>query len=847
MGSNNVSRGLIIASLVLAATVSLCIAVDVTYDRRGLVIDGKRRVLVSGSIHYPRSTPEMWPDLIQKSKEGGLDIIETYVFWDMHEPARGQYDFTGRKDLVKFLKLVGEAGLYVHLRIGPYVCAEWNYGGFPLWLHFIPGIQLRTDNEPYKAEMKRFVTKIVNLMKQENLYASQGGPIILSQIENEYGNIDWEYGPKAKTYIEWAAELATSMNAGVPWVMCQQNNAPQSMINTCNGFYCDQFSPNSNEKPKFWTELWSGWFTSWGDPVPYRPAEDVAFAAARFYQLNGTLVNYYMYHGGTNFGRTSGGPFISTTYDYDAPIDEYGLLRQPKWGHLRDLHKAIKLCEDAMVEADGNTTSLGSNSEATVYKTESGECAAFLANMDNQKDQTVYFNGNYYDLPAWSVSILPDCKNVVYNTAKINSVTATTKFVRQLPQHGTTSGASLSGWSWFREPVGMSSNNAFELLGLMEQINTTADKSDYLWYSLSTQINPNDPLLRDDSQILLHIDTLGHVFHAFVNGRRVGSGNSHINKASIEVPVTLEPGTNRIDLLSVTVGLKNYGAFFDLAGAGITGPVQLKGLSNGSTIDLSSEHWKYQIGLEGEESGLSTGSSSLWLSKPVLSRYTPLTWYKTTFSAPPGNSPVAMEFTGMQKGQAWINGQSIGRYWPASIANVGAKCTSTCNYRGSYDQNKCLAGCGKPTQQYYHVPRSWLKPSGNVLVMMEEIGGDPTRVSLATREIGPICARVSESFPAPIDSWSSNHLQSNNSVPTLSLECPSPNQVISELQFVGFGNPHGTCGSFTQGRCRSKRARRVVHKACAGKTRCSIEVSLENLGDPCPNVTKSLAVQATCA
>ncbi|KZV34570.1 Beta-galactosidase 8 isoform 1 [Dorcoceras hygrometricum] len=596
MGSNDTSRALT-ASLVLAAMVSLCIAVDVTYDRRGLVIDGKRRVLVSGSIHYPRSTPEMWPDLIQKSKEGGLDIIETYVFWDMHEPVRGQ------------------------------------------------------------AEMRRFVTKIVSLMKQENLYAAQGGPIILSQIENEYGNIDWAYGPRAKSYIEWAADLATSMNAGVPWVMCQQNNAPQSMV---------------------------------------------------------------------------------------------------------------------------------------------------------------------------------------------NSITATTKFV---PQPSATPSASLSGWSWFREPVGISSNKAFELLGLMEQINTTADKSDYLWYSLRTQINPSDPLLRDGSQILLHIGTLGHVFHAFVNGRRVGSGNSHKNKASIEVPVTLEPGTNRIDLLvSYTIPflIKNYGAYFDLGGAGITGPVQFKGLSNGSTIDLSSESWTYQIGLKGEEAGLYTGSSPLWLSKPALPKYTPLTWYKTTFSAPSGNSPVAMEFNGMQKGQAWINGQSIGRYWPASIVNVDAKC-STCNYRGSYDQNKCLAGCGKPTQQYYHVPRSWLKPSGNVLVMLEEIGGDPTRVSLAAREIGPICARVSETFPAPIDLWSSNHLHSNTSVPILSLECPSPNQVISELKFVSFGNPHGSCGSFTEGRCRSRRARRVVHKACAGKARCSIEVSVNNLGDPCPNVTKSLAVQATCA
>ncbi|RHN75922.1 putative glycosidase [Medicago truncatula] len=267
---------------------------NVDYDHRALVIDGKRRVLISGSIHYPRSTPQMWPDLIQKSKDGGLDVIETYVFWNLHEPVKGQYDFDGRKDLVKFVKAVAEAGLYVHLRIGPYVCAEWNYGGFPLWLHFIPGIKFRTDNEPFKAEMKRFTAKIVDLMKQEKLYASQGGPIILSQIENEYGDIDSAYGSAGKSYINWAAKMATSLDTGVPWVMCQQEDAPDSIINTCNGFYCDQFTPNSNTKPKMWTENWSAWYLLFGGGFPHRPVEDLAFAVARFFQRGGTFQNYYM-------------------------------------------------------------------------------------------------------------------------------------------------------------------------------------------------------------------------------------------------------------------------------------------------------------------------------------------------------------------------------------------------------------------------------------------------------------------------------------------------------------------------------------------------------------------------
>ncbi|EPS59207.1 beta-galactosidase, partial [Genlisea aurea] len=113
--------------LILSSTTPCCFGANVSYDHRALVVGGRRRLLISGSIHYMRSTPQMWPDLIHKAKDGGLNTIQTFVFWNLHEPIRGQYDFEGRKDLVKFVKLIGEAGLFLHLRIGPYACGEWNY------------------------------------------------------------------------------------------------------------------------------------------------------------------------------------------------------------------------------------------------------------------------------------------------------------------------------------------------------------------------------------------------------------------------------------------------------------------------------------------------------------------------------------------------------------------------------------------------------------------------------------------------------------------------------------------------------------------------------------------------
>ncbi|KAJ4970437.1 hypothetical protein NE237_003536 [Protea cynaroides] len=846
--SSSCSSGWVVSLILLLPMVLSALGATVSYDHRALVVDGNRKVLISGSIHYPRSTPEMWPDLIQKSKDGGLDVIETYVFWNLHESVRNQYDFEGRKDLVKFVKTVAEAGLYVHLRIGPYVCAEWNYGGFPLWLHFIPGIEFRTDNEPFKREMQRFTAKIVDMMKQENLYASQGGPIILSQIENEYGNIDKAYGSAAKSYISWAASMATSLDTGVPWVMCQQADAPDPIINTCNGFYCDQFTPNSDKKPKMWTENWSGWFLSFGGAVPYRPVEDLAFSVARFFQRGGTFQNYYMYHGGTNFGRTTGGPFIATSYDYDAPIDEYGVVRQPKWGHLKDLHKAIKLCEQALVATDPTLTSLGQNLEAHVYKTGSGICAAFLANVGTQSDATVNFSGNSYHLPAWSVSILPDCKNVVFNTAKVNSQVVSPEF-KHLPSKDIMDSLDTfqSGWSWVNEPVGISSSNPLTKSGLLEQINTTADSSDYLWYSLRTEIQGNEPFLQDGTQAILHVESLGHALYAFINGKLAGSGtgNSDNAKVTLEKPITLVQGRNTIDFLSLTVGLQNYGAFFDQKGAGITGPVKF-GSKNGTSIDLSSSQWIYQIGLKGEELGLSSGTSSQWISQSSLPKNQPLIWYKTNFDAPNGNGPIALDFTGMGKGEAWVNGQSIGRYWPTFLSPKSG-CTDSCNYRGSYSSNKCLKNCGASSQKLYHVPRSFVKPSGNILVIFEEMGGDPTNLSFVTRQTESLCSHVSESHPPPVDTWGLVQTTGKKSGPMLQLECPFPGQVISSIKFANFGTSYGICGSFKRGRCTSAKAVAIVQEACIGSKSCSLGVSIDTFGDPCVGRTKSLAVEATCS
>ncbi|CAK9148226.1 unnamed protein product [Ilex paraguariensis] len=725
METNSVSKVFILLSMALLMGTQL-ISCSVTYDNKAIIIDGRRRILLSGSIHYPRSTPEMWKDLIQTAKNAGLDVIETYVFWNVHEPSPGNYNFEGRYDLVRFIKTVQSLGLYVNLRIGPYVCAEWNFGGFPVWLKYVPGISFRTDNEPFKAAMQGFTQKIVQMMKSENLFESQGGPIILSQIENEYGPQIKVLGAAGTAYMNWAAKMAVGLDTGVPWVMCKEDDAPDPVINTCNGFYCDAFSPNKAYKPKMWTEAWSGWFTEFGGPIHQRPVQDLAFAVARFIQLGGSYVNYYMFHGGTNFGRTAGGPFITTSYDYDAPIDEYGLIREPKYSHLMKLHKAIKLCEPALISSDPSVITLGKSQQAHVFSV--GEsCAAFLSNSDSNSDARVIFNNMHYDLPPWSVSILPDCRNVVFNTAKVHSQTSG---MQMLPTN-----SNFQSWETYDEEISsLEDSSTLTAVGLLDQINVTRDSSDYLWYMTSVDIQSSESILRGGQKPTLTVQSRGNVLHVFINGQLSGSGQGNWQKTGFTFngPINLLPGTNMIALLSVAVGLPNIGVHFETWETGVLGPVVVKGLDQGKR-DLSWQKWTYKVGLKGEAMNLvsSDGVSSVeWIQGSLVDQgQQPLKWYKAYFDAPEGDEPLALDMKSMGKGQAWINGQSIGRYWTVyANGNCGV-----CKYSGIFKTSTCQIGCGEATQQWYHVPRSWLKPTQNLLVLFEELGGDASKISLVKR------------------------------------------------------------------------------------------------------------------
>ncbi|KAH9604425.1 hypothetical protein KSS87_023292, partial [Heliosperma pusillum] len=546
------------------------------------------------------------------------------------------------------------------------------------------------------------------------------------------------------------------------------------------------------------------------------------------------------YHGGTNFGRTAGGPFIATSYDYDAPLDEFGLINQPKWGHLKDLHRAIKLCEPALVSSDPTVIRLGSSQEAHVFQSQSGSCAAFLANYNPSSYAKVSYGNNHYNLPPWSISILPDCKHTIYNTARLGAQSAIMKYT---PVHRNFA------WQSYNEQTASIDDSTFTTVGLVEQINTTRDMTDYLWYMTDVVIDHNEGFLKGGNWPVLSVMSAGHALQVYINGELADTvyGSLESPKVSFKEGVKLRPGVNKISLLSIAVGLPNVGPHFEMWNAGVLGPVSLSGLNEGRR-DLTWQKWSYKIGLRGESLGLDSlsGVSNVeWVQGKFVTQKQPLTWYKTMFNAPAGNEPLALDMGDMGKGQVWINGQNIGRYWPAYTAKGSC---GACNYAGYFSEKKCLKYCGDPSQRWYHVPRSWLKPTGNLMVVLEELGGDPNWISLMKKEINSICSDMNEWQPTLVN-W---HLQSSGRInkplrPKAHLWC-APGQKITSIKFASFGTPEGSCGNYRQGGCHAPRSYDVFEKNCVGQAGCAITVEPELFGgDPCPNIMKKLSVEAICS
>jgi hypothetical protein len=682
---------------------------QVDYDARAVRVDGRRQLLLSGAIHYHRSTPAMWPELFRRSREAGLNCLETYINWQLHEPVRGRREFAGRLDIRRFVELAAAEGLHVILRLGPYICGEVNYGGLPVWLRDVPGIRFRTANAPFQAAMAEWLHWLVDYLRP--CLASAGGPVILLQIENEYAHLRKRYGPPAEAYLAWCRELTTELAAGVPWFMCF--GAPDGVLETINELYPHVFlhGPAGHHfrdrpgQPALCTELWTGWYDVWGQPHHHRPAENTAHAAARFLAAGGTGLNYYMWHGGTCFGRE--GMYLQTTsYDYSAPLEETG-LPTTKAAHLGRLHALLHEHAELLL-ADGPSAPqpLGEQQSAWVYGA-GGRTLTFLCNDAVQESAVVTWQDHTVKLPPLSTQVLVDGAPR-FASWQVRPADRRRRGYRQL--------AFVPGISSLSEDI---PTDGDEAPAPVEQLSLTHDTTDYCWYTTEFKADgPGELVLPGVADLVyLHVD---QQFVTMTPPPLVERRGPYAGPAfSQRFTLPLAPGRHTLAILCCALGL--------VKGDGQVGGDNLaderKGLWGVPTWQGQPlpGPWRHRPGLRGEAQGWWQGRGQ-WQSGADGGR--PLTWHLLRFPRPRSKRPLLVDLRGMAKGLAWLNGHCLGRYWlqPAKFHSA---------FKPG-DPSMHLAPLGEPTQSYYFIPPEWLEDD-NRLVLFDEVGGDPVCTRLLVR------------------------------------------------------------------------------------------------------------------
>lgn len=314
-------------------------------------LDGRPFQIRSGEMHYPRIPRAAWRERLRMARAMGLNTVTTYAFWSQHEPEPGQWDFFGQNDLRAFVQTAAEEGLGVVLRPGPYVCAEVDFGGFPAWLLRTPGLRVRSMDARYLAATARYFKRLAQEIG--DLQSSRGGPILMLQLENEYGSFgrDQDYLGAVRAQMREAgldAPLFTSDGGAARLLDAGTLADVPAAVNFGGGAddaresmqALDDWRPNG---PRMAGEYWAGWFDHWGELHHRQPPEEAARTVGWLMSQRASF-NLYMFHGGSSFGWLAGANYSAaepyqpgtTSYDYDAALDEAG-RPTPKYRALREV------------------------------------------------------------------------------------------------------------------------------------------------------------------------------------------------------------------------------------------------------------------------------------------------------------------------------------------------------------------------------------------------------------------------------------------------------------------------------------------------------------------------------
>ena len=314
--------------------------------------DGEPIKIISGAVHYFRNFPNTWDDIFEKMVACGFNTVETYCVWNMHEKVKGEFDFSGQYDISLFLEKAQEHGLMAIVRPGPYICAEWEFGGLPWWLQTEKDIEIRCSNATYVHYFERYLGEL--FLRLRPYLVTNGGNIIMLQVENEYG-----YYGDDKEYLSNLVHFYRESGIDVPLFTSDGTDKNTLLDGSIEGCFSTlNFGSHVEEKfknhdtlfpdaPKMCMEMWNGWFDAWGDEKHHTTnAQD--YAQVLDDMLKRGSVNVYMFIGGTNFGFTSGANHYEkflpdvTSYDYDALLSEGGDVTEKYYAVRKVIQKYIK-------------------------------------------------------------------------------------------------------------------------------------------------------------------------------------------------------------------------------------------------------------------------------------------------------------------------------------------------------------------------------------------------------------------------------------------------------------------------------------------------------------------------
>jgi beta-galactosidase len=351
---------------------------SIDFDGRGFLIHGKRTFIVSGSLHYSRIPRALWRDRLLRIKRAGFNTVQTYAFWNYHEPQEGKWNFTGDHDFEAFLKLIKELDLYAVVRPGPYVCAEWDSGGYPVWLRFKPGVRLREDNPQFIAAVDKWYDHILPIIARNQIH--RGGAVIMVQLENEHPQGWGREMPNG--YFRHLRDKALALGIEVPHFFSGLHHGSDPAGDR-------PWDSKGRTNPWYSTEFWPGWYDLYGPLAPDR-LRYFDRGAWKILAYGGNGYNFYMLHGGTDFDATNDDE-VASSYDYGSAIGQAGDLR-PIYYRFKKAAMFARSFADILEDSENATDEYkdfapGSGLRVTARKGRAGT----IVFLDNNTDHEAYW------------------------------------------------------------------------------------------------------------------------------------------------------------------------------------------------------------------------------------------------------------------------------------------------------------------------------------------------------------------------------------------------------------------------------------------------------------------------